>query len=376
MDAISDASEDAYETVQVGKKQYRRLKPEYVTAKAPTSNSRHFRPAKDQPFEAPGEPLAAPSNCDEDEPDTCKVDLGKPEETGEYQIKQTPTGFTCDLNVDPKFYNSIIGPKGATVTKLRQTTGCNINVPKKDSPSTSIHFAGATREAVVEAIKGVMYIIQSADLSAANARPKRMEFDFFVSVPLLDEGFAIRLESFYGEVKSLINSRATNLDAKSLMRPCTLHFTLAMLHLHTPAKIIAAQELLRSLAPQVLELTQNKSLTVDWGHLQTFQTSLEKASIVYMEPGPETTKVLRPVADFIRKAFIDAGFVGDEKEEQRPLVLHATLINSKNAFDATKIFALKSAAFPPFTVNEIHLSQRFNYDDNGYYHCVEMIPFK
>jgi activating signal cointegrator complex subunit 1 len=299
-----------------------------------------------------------------------------PEEKGEYEIKKTSTGFVCDLTVDPKFYNAIIGPKGATVTKIRQSTGCNINVPKKDSPSTSIHFSGATREAVDEAIKGVLFIIQSTDLSAAAARPKRLEFDFFVSVPLLDESFATRLESFYAEIKELISRNETNVDPKSFMRPCTLHFTLTMLHLHTPSKIVQAQDLLRSLAPKVTSLTQNKPLTVDWGRLQTFQTSLDRASIVYMEPGPEATKFLKPVGELIRQAFIDAGLVADEKEEQRPLVLHATLINSRSAFDATKIFALKSAAFPPFNVNEIQLSQRFNYDENGYYHCVEAIPLQ
>ena len=63
---------------------------------------------------------------DNEEPETCVVRIE--EEPSDVGIKQTSTGFTYDLPVDPKYYTMIIGPKGATVTKMRQLTGCNISV--------------------------------------------------------------------------------------------------------------------------------------------------------------------------------------------------------------------------------------------------------
>ncbi|KZV23641.1 hypothetical protein F511_31575 [Dorcoceras hygrometricum] len=67
--------------------------------------------------------------------------------------------------------------------------------------------------------------------------------------------------------------------------------------------------------------------------------------------------------------------------------LHATLMNERHrkrnkstrkleSFDARGIFyRYGSEEWGEYPICEAHLSQRFVYDENGYYHCCASIPF-
>lgn len=47
-----------------------------------------------------------------------------------------------------------------------------------------------------------------------------------------------------------------------------------------------------------------------------------------------------------------------------------------DSFDARTIFKqYGSEDWGDYVIHEAHLSQRFAYDDNGYYHCCASIPF-
>lgn len=297
------------------------------------------------------------------------------EETSEAGIKQTSTGFSYDLPVEPKYYTMIIGPKGATVTKMRQLTGCNISVPSKDSKSTSISLSGPTRESVEDSIKRILMIVTNADVSSDNARPKRVDFDFFVSIPLLDASFSDSVKQFHSEVKNLVQQGFLKLENGAFLKPTSMHFTLTMLHLHSPSNVQRATEILDALAPEIAAITKNKPITVDWSQVTTFHDAdITQASIIFAEPGPNSKPTLQEIGNLIRNKFIEAGLVDDKKEESRGLVLHATLLNARpHKINATHVAKLPGAALTPLSVNEIHLSQRFNFDSNGFYHCAHKL---
>lgn len=385
MDNINKSGADAFETFQVGKRTYRRVKPENVSTKV-ARRSQYQAPSAGTSlaFSAlivamllvnPSCILASENN---EEPDTCAVKFEAQPEPSESAIKQTSSGFSFDLPVDPKYYTVIIGAKGATVTKIRQLTGCSISVPAKDSKSTAIALSGPTRDAVEDAIKRILQIVNSSSSSAENARPKRQEFDFFVSLPLLDAAFAKSLHHFFADVKGLVKQGFLNLEEKSFMSPSSLHFTLCMLHLHSPSNIQRAVELLQELSPQITELANNKPLDIDWGHVTTFKDAdISNAAIIFAEPGPNLRPTLEEIGNLIRTKFIEAGLVNDELEESRGLTLHATLLNARpRKINASHLANLPSAALAPLTVNEIHLSQRFSFDPNGYYHCAHKIQIE
>lgn len=292
-------------------------------------------------------------------------------------IQQTSAGFSYNLPVDPKYWSAIIGPKGATVTKMRQATGCNISVPKPDSKATTISIVGPTREAVEESIHSILVIVNGTDTSAANARPRRQEFDFFISIPLLVPEFSQSVEAFYEETKSLAKEGLI-VENRAFMKTNSLHFTLCMLHLHSEENQRRASELLDSLKAEICEIAQNKPLDIDWGGVATFSDAkLSSANIVFAEPGPKIVPKLKAIGNLIRNKFGEAGLVNDEKEQSRELALHATLLNTRpQRIDATRLVALKTASFAPLSVDEIHLSQRFKTDANGYYHCAHKINLR
>ncbi|XP_042486880.1 activating signal cointegrator 1 complex subunit 1-like [Macadamia integrifolia] len=69
------------------------------------------------------------------------------------------------------------------------------------------------------------------------------------------------------------------------------------------------------------------------------------------------------------------------------LKLHATVMNARHrkrktrtkrsdSFDARGIVRQHgSEEWGEYLIREAHLSQRFVFDDNGYYHCCASIPF-
>ncbi|MCO5560890.1 hypothetical protein L7F22_014510 [Adiantum nelumboides] len=81
-----------------------------------------------------------------------------------------------------------------------------------------------------------------------------------------------------------------------------------------------------------------------------------------------------------------------EKDKKQELKLHATLMNTsyrkrksgkrfgrRVPFDARPILAVHgSDDWGEYTVTEVHLSQRFVYDEDGYYHCCGSVklPFQ
>lgn len=88
----------------------------------------------------------------------------------------------------------------------------------------------------------------------------------------------------------------------------------------------------------------------------------------------------------ITNAFIEAGLVLENDLNQK-LKLHATVMNARHrksnrgskkvdSFDARKIFGQYGLEdWGEYLVREAHLSQRFVFDDDGYYHCCASIPF-
>lgn len=221
-------------------------------------------------------------------------------------------------------------------------------------------------------------IVSNADSSSQNARPKRMEFDFFVSIPLLDNAFSESVQRFHKDIKGLVKQGYLTLEESAYIKPSSMHFTLTMLHLHSPANIERAKEILSSLAPEISELANKKPIDVDWANVTTFHDAdIKQASIIFAEPGPNSKPTLQAIGDLIRNKFIEAQLVNDAKEESRGLVLHATLLNARpHKINATHVAQLPSSALTPLTVKEIHLSQRFNFDPNGFYHCAHKIEIQ
>ncbi|CAL5327795.1 unnamed protein product [Camellia sinensis] len=177
------------------------------------------------------------------------------------------------------------------------------------------------------------------------------------------------------------------IEKSIFIKPKTFHLTVLMLKLWNKDRVDAAAEVLQSVSSEVLEALDSLPVSVRLKGLEYMRGSLAKARVVYapVEVIGGEDRLLR-ACQVIIDAFVEAGLVL-EKDAQQKLKLHATVMNARHrkrgqwkrkfdSFDARGIFKqFGSEEWGEYLIREAHLSQRFVYDENGYYHCCASIPF-
>ncbi|XP_021765304.1 uncharacterized protein LOC110729834 isoform X1 [Chenopodium quinoa] len=180
------------------------------------------------------------------------------------------------------------------------------------------------------------------------------------------------------------------IDKSIFIKPKRFHLTVVMLKLWNKGRVNAAKEVLQSISSELIEVLENRPLFIRLKGLDCLRGSRTKAQVLYApveEIGNEGR--LHRACQLIIDAYVKAGLVL-ERDAKQKLKLHATVMNTtqrkgvnrrkhkrgKDSFDATPIFEqFGSEAWGDYLIREAHLSQRFLYDDNGYYHCCAAIPF-
>ncbi|XP_058114430.1 uncharacterized protein LOC131257658 isoform X2 [Magnolia sinica] len=179
----------------------------------------------------------------------------------------------------------------------------------------------------------------------------------------------------------------SGIDRSIFTKPKTFHLTVLMLKLWNEERVAAATEVLQSISSKVKDALGGQPVSIRLKGLECMRGSLAKARVLYApveEIGGED-RLLR-ACQVIIDAYIEAGLVL-EKDAHQKLKLHATLMNARHrkgkkmtrrydSFDARGIFKQHgSEEWGEYLIHEAHLSQRFVFDDNGYYHCCASIPF-
>lgn len=181
-------------------------------------------------------------------------------------------------------------------------------------------------------------------------------------------------------------SSALGIDKSIFIKPKTFHLTVLMLKLWNKERVATATEVLKKISSQVNDALGNRPLFIRLKGVKCMRGSPAKARILYApveEIGGEGR--LLCACQVITKAFVEAGLVL-EKDAHQTLKLHATLMNlshrkskkgkMRHSFDARGIFLrYGSENWGDYLIKEAHLSQRFVFDEAGYYHCCASIPF-
>ncbi|PON88393.1 Activating signal cointegrator 1 complex subunit [Trema orientale] len=179
------------------------------------------------------------------------------------------------------------------------------------------------------------------------------------------------------------------IDKSIFIKPKTFHLTVLMLKLWNKERVDAATKVLQSISSKVMDALDNQPVSIRLRGLDCMRGSLAKARVLYA-PVEETGSEGRLLCacQVIVDAFVKAGLVL-EKDANQKLKLHATVMNTSHrkrtrwtrkrqfdSFDARSIFKrYGSEEWGEYVIREAHLSQRFVYDDSGYYHCCASIPF-
>ncbi|KAH8514388.1 hypothetical protein H0E87_007280 [Populus deltoides] len=210
----------------------------------------------------------------------------------------------------------------------------------------------------------------------------KAEDDNHVKVDLTSIPFV----SYPPKPRRLPNASDFGIDKTIFIKPATFHLTVLMLKLWNKERVNAASDVLKSISSKVIDALDNQPVSIRLKGLDTMRGSLSRARVLYApveEIGSED-RLLR-ACQVIIDAFVEAGLVL-EKDAKHKLKLHATVMNARNrkgkrqskndSFDARGIFKqFGSEDWGEYVIPEAHLSQRFVYDENGYYHCCASIPF-
>ncbi|XP_004486771.1 uncharacterized protein [Cicer arietinum] len=198
---------------------------------------------------------------------------------------------------------------------------------------------------------------------------------------------SIPLVSYAPKASKPSASSDLGIDKSIFIKPKTFHLTVLMLKLWNKDRVNIATEVLQSISSKVMEALDNRPVSISLKGLECMKGSLAKARVLYApveEIGSEG-RLLR-ACQVIIDAYVEAGLVLENDAKQR-LKLHATVMNSRHrkrtkwkrnvdAFDARGIFKqYGSEDWGQYLIREAHLSQRFSFDENGYYNCCASIPF-
>lgn len=198
---------------------------------------------------------------------------------------------------------------------------------------------------------------------------------------------SIPLVSYAPKASKAPTSSDLGIEKSIFIKPKTFHLTVLMLKLWNKDRIKTATEVLQSISSEVMEALDNRPVSIRLKGLECMKGSLAKARVLYApveEIGSEG-RLLR-ASQVIIDAYVKAGLVL-ENDAKQGLKLHATLMNARHrkrtnwkrndvSFDARNIFKqYGSEDWGEYLIREAHLSKRFSFDENGYYHRCASIPF-
>ncbi|GAV77564.1 KH_1 domain-containing protein/AKAP7_NLS domain-containing protein [Cephalotus follicularis] len=195
------------------------------------------------------------------------------------------------------------------------------------------------------------------------------------------------LVSYAPKASKVPTSSDLGIAKSTFIKPKTFHLTVLMLKLWNKERVNSATELLKSISSKVMDALDNRPVFVRLKGLDCMRGPWSKARVLYVpveEVGSED-RLLR-ACQIITDAFVDSGLVL-EKDAKQKLKLHATVMNARHSksykgtrkldyFDARGILKqFGSEHWGEYLIREAHLSERFKFDVNGYYHCCASIPF-
>ena len=179
----------------------------------------------------------------------------------------------------------------------------------------------------------------------------RLPYTHFISLPLpaLEPSF----RRFQSSVLSPELASSAGLHPSIFVRPTSLHLTLFMLALPSPALVALAASTLSSLRPALLPLLPSSGLTLSFGRLATMNDQPQRAHVVYVAVkeedggGGEGTRALKAVTGALLDGFVHAGLLseaevrrkalwkmkrGADGQQQREVnvLYHLTVINTKH----------------------------------------------
>ncbi|XP_021801399.1 uncharacterized protein LOC110745583 isoform X3 [Prunus avium] len=324
---------------------------------------------------------------------------------------------SISVEVGASLVRFIRGKGGSTQREIEDEMGVKIIIPSSKEED-SVIIEGISMESISRASEKIHTIIDEA------VKSQNLDYSHFISLPLaIHPELVDKLVNFQNSILGIsdscvdeklnsdsnedtsenegedqklekgtdvaveLNVEDLGIEKSIFIKPKTFHLTVLMLKLWNKDRVHAAIEVLQSVSSKVIDALDNRPISIRLQGLNCMRGSLAKAGVVYapVEEIGSQGRLLR-ACQVITDAYTKAGLVL-EKDANQKLKLHATVMNARHrkrknqtrkvqSFDAHGIFKqYGSEEWGEYLIREAHLSQRFVFDDNGYYHCCASIPF-
>ncbi|KAK1291006.1 hypothetical protein QJS10_CPB18g01083 [Acorus calamus] len=201
-------------------------------------------------------------------------------------------------------------------------------------------------------------------------------------------GVSIKKVSYKPKSQKSLALEGMGIDRSIFIKPKTFHLTVLMLKLWNKERVATATNVLQSISSKVVDALDGRPVSLRLKGLDCMKGSPAKARVLYVpveEIGGEG-RLLR-ACKVITDAYVEAGLVLD-RDAHQTLKLHATVMNARHrkrkswwnmrfdTFDARDIIKKYGTEdWGEYLIRETHLSQRFAFDESGYFHCCTSIPF-
>lgn len=176
------------------------------------------------------------------------------------------------------------------------------------------------------------------------------------------------------------------IDKSIFINPKTFHLTVLMLKLYNKERVDAAVKIFEGISGEIMDALNGQPVSIKLKGLDCMKGSLAKARVLYapVEVIGGEDRLLQ-ACKIITEAFTKGGLVL-EKDAKQTLKLHATVMNARHrkrtkttkkydSFDARGIMEKHGTEeWGEYVIPEVHLSQRFVFDEDGYYHRCATIP--
>ncbi|BBN19762.1 activating signal cointegrator complex subunit 1 [Marchantia polymorpha subsp. ruderalis] len=318
------------------------------------------------------------SVSDEDKVDAMDTEKGVSEEESKSPKAanaEVEKGLNENGATSPEAENLEKKEKGMTEREIASPKAATLDAEKKVVTGSTVEDMDVEKVVVVEEGK-------SLEADIMNLEKGILEEEKVCKEEVLD------MEKGVTEEAKTAALNKSGIDKSIFVKPRTFHLTVLMLKLWNEERVQAASEVLEKTMASVHEALEGKPVVLDIQGVQTMKGKREKAHVLFarVENSAEKDRLMQACQVLI-DAYVESGLVM-EKDIGQPLKLHATLMNTthrtvkKNLrfgkripFDATEILEQYGQwKWGEFAIQEAHLSQRFVYGENGYYHCVKSIP--
>lgn len=317
-----------------------------------------------------------PYNINEDDSDEVEENI---------EIKKVDDSRYCtSFHVSKHYLGSIIGKKGATVSRIGRDTKTDIKIPRQGE-NKDVTIYGANESSIKAARRRINIIVMSSRMKQTATH--------FISIPMNFPNIMKQFENFKASV--LRECSGCGLEESLFIRAERLHLTVGVMCLMDNEERLTASKLLTDARDKyIVPLLQNYlPLKIRLKGLSYMNDDPKEINVLYgcVEEVNAPSGLLQQVVDAIVTHYYKAGFM--DKEYGRDNVkMHVTLLNSKyrgrtkgvdedtnvrnkkrETFDGSQILSkFSDYDFGTVELNDIHLSQRNSTGPDGYYQstCV------